>query len=172
MCGACGSGVVRAPWEVGLAGGSPADLRRRAQVAEDLAGGRVRVRPWGPAGYLLQPRTSPARAVASLDPLAAALHRHLRPGLPTCRPCASTAEGCEVRLPPVYDVQRLAVWVALVRGGTGTDVHVAAGSPVVGLTGPYAGELGAGLLPYLATGRLVAVASSAGEPGAAPVQLN
>ena len=66
MCGACGSGVVRAPWEVALAGGAPADLRRRAEVAAALTEGRVRVRPWGPAGYLLQPRTAPVQAVASL----------------------------------------------------------------------------------------------------------
>jgi len=64
------------------------------------------VRPWGPAGYLLQPPTSPARAVASRDPLAAALRPHLRPGLPTCRACTHTVDGCEVRLPPAYDVQR------------------------------------------------------------------
>ena len=89
MCGACGSGVVRAPWEVELAGGAAADLRRRADVASALTEGRVRVRPWGPAGYLLQPRTAPVQAVASLEALAAALHRHLRPGLPDCPSCAA-----------------------------------------------------------------------------------
>ena len=174
MCGACGSGVVRAPWEVALAGGAPADLRRRADVAAALTGGRVRIRPWGPAGYLLQPRTAPPQAVASLQPLAAALHRHLRPGLPGCPSCEHGATACSIALPGGYDVQRLAVWVALVRTGAGTGgVHVEAhaGAPAVALTGPHAGELGAGLASYLRTGHLPAPAG-VGEPMSVPASLN
>lgn len=174
MCGACGSGVVRAPWEVALAGGAPADLRRRADVAAALTGGRVRIRPWGPAGYLLQPRTAPPQAVASLQPLAAALHRHLRPGLPGCPSCEHGATACSIALPGGYDVQRLAVWVALVRTGAGTsDVHVEvhAGAPAVALTGPHAAELGAGLASYLRTGHLPAPAG-VGEPVSVPASLN
>jgi hypothetical protein len=162
VCGACGSGVVRAPWEVALAGGAAADLRRRADVAAALTEGRVRVRPWGPAGYLLQPRTAPVQAVASLEPLAAALHRHLRPGLPGCTPCGHGATTLTIALPDEYDVQRLAVWVALVRTGAGTgsvEVEAHAGSPAVALTGPHADELGAGLASYLRTGRLTAPAA-------------
>src|SRR6478752_6998924 len=118
--------MVRAPWEVGLAGASPAARRRRAELAEQLTGGRVTVRPWGPAGYLLQPRTGPARVLDSLEPLAAALHPHLRPGLPTCGSCAHDPARREVSLSATDDVQRLAVWVALVRTGTGTGVDVQA----------------------------------------------
>ena len=174
MCGACGSGVVRAPWEVALAGGAPADLRRRADVAAALAEGRVRVRPWGPAGYLLQPRTAPVQAVASLEPLAAALHRHLRPGLPECSPCRHAATACTIVLPDGYDVQRLAVWVALVRTGAGTgsvEVEAHNGAPAVALTGPHAVELGEGLASYLRTGRLTA-AAGASEPVSVPASLN
>ena len=174
MCGACGSGVVRAPWEVTLAGGAPADLRRRADVAAALTGGRVHVRPWGPAGYLLQPRTAPVRAVASLEPLAAALHRHLRPGLPDCTACRHAATACTIALPDGYDVQRLAVWVALVRTGAGTssvEVEAHAGSPAVALTGPHAVELGEGLTSYVRTGRLTHPAS-VDEPVSVPASLN
>ncbi len=174
MCGACGSGVVRAPWEVALAGGAPADLRRRAEVAAALTEGRVRVRPWGPAGYLLQPRTAPVQAVASLGPLAAALHRHLRPRLPGCRPCGHAATACTIALPDGYDVQRLAVWVALVRTGAGTssvDVQAHPGSPAVALTGPHAVGLGEGLASYVRTGRLTATAG-VGEPVSVPASLN
>jgi hypothetical protein len=171
VCGACGSGMVRAPWEVGLAGGSPAAQRRRADVAEHLTGGRVRVRPWGPAGYLLQPRTAPARVLDSLEPLAAALHPHLRPGLPTCRSCAHAPVRREVALSAADDLQRLAVWVALVRTGTGVDVHAHRGSPVVLVAGPHADEVAAGLRPYLDTGRFVGAAPADGS-GPTPRRLN
>ncbi len=174
MCGACGSGVVRAPWEVALAGGAPADLRRRADIAAALTGGRVRVRPWGPAGFLLQPRTAPVQAVASLEPLATALHRHLRPGLPGCRGCGHAGTGFTIALPDGYDVQRLAVWVALARTRPRTsNIHVEthAGSPAVALTGPHAVELGDGLASYLRTGRIAAPAG-AREPMSVPPSLN
>ena len=115
MCGACGSGVVRAPWEVALAGGAPADLRRRADIAAALTeDGSASAR--GDRRASCCTRTAPVQAVASLEPLATALHRHLRPGLPGCRGCGHAGTGFTIALPDGYDVQRLAVWVALARG--------------------------------------------------------
>jgi hypothetical protein len=147
MCGACGSGTVRPPWEVVLAGDRPADRRRRATAAAEATGGRVKVTPWGAAGYLAAPRTGPPRSVPDLDSLAHSLLPHLRaPLLPRLRPplrpllqptlplpgghpCPPEAEGHRVGLPADTDLQRLAVGAALAaaHGGAGpltVEIHV------------------------------------------------
>jgi hypothetical protein len=76
-----------------------------------------------------------------------------------------------VSLSPEDDVQRLAVWVALVRTGTGVDVHAHRGSPVVLVSGPHADDVAAGLRPYLDTGRFVGAAPADGS-GPTPRRLN
>ncbi|MFL4906789.1 hypothetical protein ACJ6WF_27255 [Streptomyces sp. MMS24-I2-30] len=131
MCGACGTGTVRPPWEVVLAGDRPADRRRRAAAAAEAAGGRVGVAPWGAAGYLVTPRTGPPRHVPDLDRLAACLLPHLRRHhpLPECPACPHEAERHRVGLPADPDPQRLAVWAALAgaHGGAGRlriEIHV------------------------------------------------
>src|ERR671934_3150449 len=98
MCGACGTGTVRPPWEVVMAGDRPADRRRRATAAGQATGGRVKVSPWGAAGYLVTPRTGPPRALPDLDHLAACLLPHLHLPMPRCCPCPHGEERHRVRL--------------------------------------------------------------------------
>lgn len=113
MCGACGTGTVRPPWEVLLAGDRPADRRRRAAAAAQAADGRVKVTPWGSAGYLLAPTTGPIRTCPDLDALALGLLPHLRLPMPACSPCHHPGDQHLVNLPTGTDRQRLAVWSAL-----------------------------------------------------------
>ncbi|MFE9609087.1 hypothetical protein [Streptomyces sp. NPDC006012] len=98
-----------------MAGDRPADRRRRAAAATEATGGRVGVAPWGAAGYLVTPRTGPARHVPDLDRLAACLLPHLRRPhpLPECPACPHEAARHRVDLPAEPDPQRLAVWAAL-----------------------------------------------------------
>lgn len=128
MCGACGTGTVRPPWEVIVAGNRPADRRRRAAAAGQATGGRLKVRPWGAAGYLLSPRTGPMRTFPSLQPLAATLLPHLRLDMPLCGSCHHREVRRLVRLPPETDMQRLVVWSALATangcaGGLTIEIH-------------------------------------------------
>ncbi|WP_317447240.1 hypothetical protein [Streptomyces collinus] len=131
MCGACGTGTIRSPWEVVLAGDRPADRRRRATAAVQATGGRVKVIPWGAAGYLLTPRTGPISTCTNLDALALGLVKHVSRPLPACGPCHHPAEQCLVRLPADTDIQRLAVWSALATAHPDTgpltiDIHAPA----------------------------------------------
>lgn len=73
MCGACGTGLASPPWEVIAHGGTARDLRERAREAEMLCGGRLRVRPFGPAGYQTTGRTGRVTVHGSLDGLVADL---------------------------------------------------------------------------------------------------
>ncbi|MER6473160.1 hypothetical protein [Streptomyces collinus] len=128
MCGACGTPTIRPPWEVVLAGDRPAHRRRRAAAAARATGGRVKVTPWGAAGYLLTPRTGPISTCPTLDALALALLKHLSNPLPACGPCHHPAEQRLVCLPADTDLQRLAVWSALATARPGAapltvDIH-------------------------------------------------
>ena len=69
MCGACGSGTVRAPWEVRAHGGSPRDLAARAAQAQQLLGRRATVTPFGPAGFTLRTPTGRTTVHRDLDDL-------------------------------------------------------------------------------------------------------
>ncbi|MGW5285121.1 hypothetical protein ACWERI_37750 [Streptomyces collinus] len=141
MCGACGTATVRPPWEVLLAGDSLAHRRRRAAAAARATGGRVKVTPWGAAGYLLTPRTGPIGTCPTLDALALALLEHLSRPLPSCGPCHHPDEQRLVRLPADTDIQRLAVWAALATARPGTapltlDIHAPGGPGPFGNTAP------------------------------------
>jgi hypothetical protein len=142
MCGACGTATIRPPWEVVLAGDRPAHRRRRAAAAAGATGGRVKVVPWGAAGYLLTPRTGPISACPTLDALALALLEHLSRPLPACDPCHHPAEQRLVCLPAETDIQRLAVWSALATARPGTapltiDLHAPGRRGPCGTTAPH-----------------------------------
>lgn len=69
MCGACGTGLARPPWEVHAHGGSQRDLAKRAAEAERLCEGKLRIRPYGPAGYQTTTRTGATHIHKDLDEL-------------------------------------------------------------------------------------------------------
>lgn len=73
MCGACGSGIAVPPWEVITHGGTRRDLAQRAREAELLSAARLRVSPFGHAGYQSTTRTGRAAVHPNLDSLLAAL---------------------------------------------------------------------------------------------------
>lgn len=69
MCGACGSGTVRAPWETREHGSTPAHLAARAAQAQELVGRQAVVRPFGPAGYTVSTGTGVVTVHRDLDDL-------------------------------------------------------------------------------------------------------
>ena len=55
MCGACGGGRVRGPWEDAVDGRGPRVLAARAEALQRLlAPWAWRVRPWSVSGYAVQ----------------------------------------------------------------------------------------------------------------------
>ncbi|PRY12619.1 hypothetical protein [Kineococcus rhizosphaerae] len=75
MCGACGTGQVRAPWEA-AAGSGPRDLLARARALQTLlAGLRWRVAPWGPSGFTVTRPTGGTLVAPDLDTVTAAALR-------------------------------------------------------------------------------------------------
>jgi hypothetical protein len=143
MCGACGTGTIRPPWEVILAGDRPADRRRRANAAGQAAGQRVKVSPWGAAGYLLAPRTGPIRSFPGLDSLAAGLLPHLRLRMPMCNPCRHREGEHLTSLLADTDRQRLAVWSAL------ATAHRRAGRLTIEIHSPFHRPVGNSRTPQL-----------------------
>ena len=73
MCGACGSGTVRAPWETVAHGTGPRALAERAAQAQRLLGGAWRVAAFGPAGYTVTAPTGASTVHRDLDGLLAQL---------------------------------------------------------------------------------------------------
>lgn len=73
MCGACGSGTVRAPWETTAHGAGPRALADRAAQAQRLLGGAWRVAAFGPAGYTVTAPTGASTVHRDLDALVAQL---------------------------------------------------------------------------------------------------
>lgn len=73
MCGACARGPVVAPWEVFHHGATARDHRLRAAEAQDLTGGRLKVTPFGPTGYVVAARTGGRWVVEDVDHLAGVL---------------------------------------------------------------------------------------------------
>jgi hypothetical protein len=141
MCGACGSGLIRPPWEAILAGDRPADRRRRAMAAGQATGGRVKVSAWGAAGYVATPRTGPPRAFPDLEHLAVGLLPHLHLAMPDCRSCRHSEERRLVSLPADTDRQRLAVWAAL------ATAHRGAGRLTIEIHAPRPAPFHAGSEP-------------------------
>lgn len=134
MCGACGSGTIRPPWEVIVAGDRPADRRRRAMAAGQATGGRIKVSAWGAAGYLVTPMTGPLRAFPDLEHLAIGLLPHLHLAMPGCRSCRHGEERHLVSLPADTDRQHLAVWAALATAHRGAgrltiEIHAPCSAP-------------------------------------------
>lgn len=76
MCGACGRGPVVAPWEIQAHGATVRHHRLRAAEAERLTGGRLSVKPFGPAGYVVRARTGGQSVVEDVDQLAVVLRAH------------------------------------------------------------------------------------------------
>jgi hypothetical protein len=129
-----------------VAGDRPVDRRRRATAAAVLTGGRVQVRPWGAAGYVVRPPTGPAQTCDDLDGLAARLWRHVRRPPPVCRTCSHPAEQVAVALTEDCDRQRLVVELALARHAARGRLDLTVGDPRhVHLTGPHAAEHAAAL---------------------------
>ena len=117
MCGACGTGLTRPPWEAVLGGNTPADRRRRAAAAGRATDNRVKVEPWGAAGYLVAPRGRMAQPVDSLDSLVRTLVPYQRLGLPHHGTDGSSQGGAASRpstsvLTLDVDRQVLVVWAA------------------------------------------------------------
>lgn len=79
MCGACGSGVVRAPWETLSHGTGPRALAARAAQAQRLLGDPWQVVSFGPAGYTVRSATGATTVHPDLDALLARL-RAVAPG--------------------------------------------------------------------------------------------
>lgn len=102
MCGACGTGLALPPWEVSAHGGTARDLRDRAREAEDLCAGRLRIRPFGPAGYQTTGRTGRISVHSCLDSLVAELVRdhsqHILPALADPRQTGSVAQTLRAQL--------------------------------------------------------------------------
>ncbi|MGI4893585.1 MAG: hypothetical protein ACRYF3_00550 [Janthinobacterium lividum] len=72
MCGGCGSGRVRGPWEDVVAGRGPREVLRRSKVLGGLLHPlRLRVQPWGPAGYVVTTATGGRSTAAGLDDVTA-----------------------------------------------------------------------------------------------------
>ncbi|GAA0307746.1 hypothetical protein [Kineococcus aurantiacus] len=76
MCGACGTGRARGPWEDAVAGRGPRELAARARALEALlAGLRWRVRPWGASGFTVTRPTGGVLLAPDLDTVTAAALR-------------------------------------------------------------------------------------------------
>lgn len=73
MCGACGSGIARAPWETRSHGATLAHLTARAAEAQELIGRHAYVKPFGPAGYTVRTPTGATTVHRDLDDLLARL---------------------------------------------------------------------------------------------------
>ncbi len=69
MCGACGSGVVRAPWEIVSHGTGPRALAARAAQAQRLLGDPWQVASFGPSGYTVRAATGAMTVHPDLDAL-------------------------------------------------------------------------------------------------------
>lgn len=82
MCGACGSGPAVPPWEVIAYGGTRRALAERAREAEPLSSPRLRVRPFGPAGYTSTSRKGRATVHPNLDSLLSTMIRECGETLP------------------------------------------------------------------------------------------
>lgn len=76
MCGACGSGRVRAPWEDAVEAPGPAVRRRRAAaLTRLLAPGRRRVEAWA-TGFVVHGAVGPPVHAADVDAVVALAGRH------------------------------------------------------------------------------------------------
>ena len=91
MCGACGSGTVRAPWEVAAHGAGPRPLAARAAEAQALLGRPWRVSAFGPAGYTVHAPTGSVTVHRDLDGLLEALLAAASDGVR--RRAVQTADG-------------------------------------------------------------------------------
>lgn len=116
--------MARPPWEVALAGDSPADRRRRAATAGRATGGRVHVRPWGAAGYVAALPSRPTQTHRTLDALARALLPYTSIGLPICPACPHRSERELVELPDRYDPQGLVVWSAFASAASRSKLFI------------------------------------------------
>ncbi|GAB3451714.1 hypothetical protein AB1207_02695 [Kineococcus endophyticus] len=68
MCGACGTGRARGPWEDVVAGRGPRELAARTRALQDLLTGlRWRVAPWGVSGYTVTRPTGATFLAPDLD---------------------------------------------------------------------------------------------------------
>ena len=148
MCGACGGGRVRGPWEDAVDGRGPRVLAARADALQRLlAPWGWRVRPWGVSGYAVQHPTRGLAVAEGVDGVTANAATHSPEGLRLLVTGAAT------------DALSAADAVVLV------SAAVAAGVPDVVLRGPHAHEV-------VVHGRSVPVLPlRPGPPGAFAVSL-
>jgi len=115
MCGACGGGVVRGPWEDAVAPRGPRQLGERAAALESLCAPlRWRVRPFGAAGFTVTTATGAGRTAAGVDDVTAAA---VAAGLPVDPPAGAWPDEA---LSAAAAVVRLSVLVA---AGSGAELH-------------------------------------------------
>ena len=135
MCGACGTGRVRGPWEDAVAGRGPRQLAERARELEAFCAPlRWRVRPFGVAGFTVTTATGACRTADGVDDVTAAA---VAAGVPVTGPAGRPDEVGEAPLSAAEAVVGLSALVAA--GGTGelhgplpdgVDVLLVHGQPV------------------------------------------
>jgi len=130
MCGVCGGGVVRGPWEDAVTPRGPRELAERAAALEALCAPlRWRVRPFGAAGFTVATPTGAVRTASGVDDVTAAA---VAAGLPTDTSGSAWPDG--EALSAAAAVVRLS---ALVAAGSDGELHgpVPAGADVVHVHG-------------------------------------